>query len=574
MKKLFTFLLVLLFSTVSTFAQAPEKMSYQAVVRNSQGHLVSNQAVMVRISILRGSTSGSVVYTQDIPTTTNANGLISIVFGGMSGFDEIEWENYTFFIKTEIDPTSSTGINFSISGISQMLSVPYALQSQNLDGLSSEYGNFGIGIQEPQAMLDLYNDADKNAVKINFDNVVSDSSALIVKYNGKSSGVQIINNSTDSTTNALRITDNNSNSKNSTIYALSHSKGAALNGTNMNMGYAGVFQTMNASNDKATVLALNNGLSNAGYFENNNALNELASLASRSYSKGNALYCLSNGEGSVAGFEVVSTNNINAAVTINNNGKGSGLVIDQHNSNAASGIHVNYTNGTSPAVEIINNSNAAGNHVMRLFDHNSNNNWSSVHLESVARGSALYVKNTNSIGKAAHFIGNVQIVGNLSISGNISKGGGTFKIDHPLDPKNKFLVHSFVESPEMINIYSGNTITDDKGFSVVVMPDYFEAANKDFRYQLTVIGSFAQSIIYQEINDNSFIVRTSEPGIKVSWQVTAVRNDRYAQLNPIVAEQAKAEPEKGTYLHPEAYGEEMTENDQHKTSVRSVKAAK
>ncbi len=155
---------------------------------------------------------------------------------------------------------------------------------------------------------------------------------------------------------------------------------------------------------------------------------------------------------------------------------------------------------------------------------------------------------------AGFFEGDVTVTGNLNVTGNIAKGGGTFKIDHPLDPGNKYLVHSFVESPEMMNVYSGNITTDAHGFATVNLPAYFEAVNKDFRYQLTCIGTFAQAIIKEEISNNSFIVQTNEPHVKVSWQVTAVRNDNYAQQNRIEPEQMKPENERGRYLHPELYG--------------------
>ncbi|MGB0805914.1 MAG: beta strand repeat-containing protein [Salibacteraceae bacterium] len=153
---------------------------------------------------------------------------------------------------------------------------------------------------------------------------------------------------------------------------------------------------------------------------------------------------------------------------------------------------------------------------------------------------------------AGYFAGNVTITGNLNVTGSISKGSGTFKIDHPLDPENKYLVHSFVESPEMMNVYSGNINTDANGYATVNLPDYFEAANKDFRYQLTVIGSFAQAIIKEKISGNKFVVQTNNPNVEVSWQVTAVRADKYAEANRIQPEVEKTE--KGTYLHPEVYG--------------------
>jgi hypothetical protein len=90
--------------------------------------------------------------------------------------------------------------------------------------------------------------------------------------------------------------------------------------------------------------------------------------------------------------------------------------------------------------------------------------------------------------------GNANFNENVSIGGSLSKGSGSFRIDHPLDPANKYLYHSFVESPDMMNVYNGNVVTDKNGRATVALPDYFEALNRDFRYQLTVVGQFAQAI--------------------------------------------------------------------------------
>jgi hypothetical protein len=134
------------------------------------------------------------------------------------------------------------------------------------------------------------------------------------------------------------------------------------------------------------------------------------------------------------------------------------------------------------------------------------------------------------------------------------KPGGGFRIDHPLDPENKYLQHSFVESPDALNIYSGNATTDADGYATVVLPEYFEALNTDFRYQLTAIGEFAQAIVAEEIDGNRFVIRTERPNIRVSWQVTGVRKDPFARTHSIHVEEDKPEAERGTYLHPEAYG--------------------
>ena len=150
--------------------------------------------------------------------------------------------------------------------------------------------------------------------------------------------------------------------------------------------------------------------------------------------------------------------------------------------------------------------------------------------------------------------GNANFSGNVSIGGSLSKGSGSFKIDHPLDPANKYLYHSFVESPDMMNVYNGNVVTDKNGKATVVLPEYFEALNRDFRYQLTVVGQFAQAIVAKKVEQNRFVIRTSKPNVEVSWQVTGIRQDAYANAHRIEVEEDKPEQEQGHYLHPELFG--------------------
>jgi len=161
---------------------------------------------------------------------------------------------------------------------------------------------------------------------------------------------------------------------------------------------------------------------------------------------------------------------------------------------------------------------------------------------------AWAVYGTSTSGYAGRFVGNVAIFGTLT------KSGGSFKIDHPLDPENKYLSHSFVESPDMMNIYNGNVRTDADGYAVVQLPAWFEALNRDFRYQLTVIGQFAQAIVAEEIHDGRFVIRTNLGQVKVSWQVTGIRHDPWANAHRIPVEEDKPEAERGTYLVPEVYG--------------------
>jgi hypothetical protein len=152
-------------------------------------------------------------------------------------------------------------------------------------------------------------------------------------------------------------------------------------------------------------------------------------------------------------------------------------------------------------------------------------------------------------GFAGYFQGRVQITGTLT------KGGGGFKIDHPLDPDNQYLNHSFVESPDMLNVYNGNVVLDSRGEAWVTLPDWFQVLNRDFRYQLTCIGGFAPVYIAAEVEDNRFRIAGGEPGMTVSWQVTGVRQDPWAAANRIPVEEPKSAAEQDKYLHPTLYGQ-------------------
>jgi hypothetical protein len=156
----------------------------------------------------------------------------------------------------------------------------------------------------------------------------------------------------------------------------------------------------------------------------------------------------------------------------------------------------------------------------------------------------------NAPAQAGHFSGNVSVIGTLS------KGGGSFKIDHPLDPANKYLYHSFVESPDMKNIYDGVAVLDESGEAWVELPAWFDPLNRDFRYQLTPIGAPGRDLyIAQEIRDNRFKIAGGTPGLKVSWMVTGIREDPYANAHRIPVEEDKPANEKGKYLHPTEWGQ-------------------
>ena len=158
---------------------------------------------------------------------------------------------------------------------------------------------------------------------------------------------------------------------------------------------------------------------------------------------------------------------------------------------------------------------------------------------------------TTGDGLAGLFVGKVEITGDLNVMGTKN-----FKIDHPLDPENKYLVHAAIESAEVLNIYSGNARLDVNGEAVVQLPEWFQEINRDFRYSLTPIGAAGSGLyIAQEITNGRFQIAGGVAGVKVSWQVTGVRSDRALLIHPFRAEQDKPVRERGTYLNPEAWGQ-------------------
>ena len=161
------------------------------------------------------------------------------------------------------------------------------------------------------------------------------------------------------------------------------------------------------------------------------------------------------------------------------------------------------------------------------------------------------IRASSSTGRAGSFRGNVYVNGQLTVDGSsfvigdLNVGGvKLFRIDDPLDPKRKYLVHASVESNQVLNIYSGNITTDRHGTATVRLPAYFDRINTDLRYQLTVVGQFAQAIVAEKEAGNRFVIRTDKPRVEVSWEVTARRNDAYLRTHPFHEIQTKTKADK------------------------------
>jgi hypothetical protein len=222
-------------------------------------------------------------------------------------------------------------------------------------------------------------------------------------------------------------------------------------------------------------------------------------------------------------------------------------------------------NNASLAVRYVSAYNdQVGNAGYFSLDNASSSN-KALEVHSTAHGEALYVEahgdgdalkaKADGSGYAGYFQGNVHVTGNLSAAGT-----KPFRIDHPLDPANKYLCHFSMESPEVKNIYDGVINLAGNGEATVQLPNYFSALNTgDFRYQLTAIGAAMPNLhVAQEISTNIFRIAGGQPGGKVSWQITAFRNDPYIRDHQPQAEVEKTGDERGNYLYPQGYG--ITEN--------------
>ncbi len=162
---------------------------------------------------------------------------------------------------------------------------------------------------------------------------------------------------------------------------------------------------------------------------------------------------------------------------------------------------------------------------------------------------AFGVMGISSSGLAGDFSGNVDVTGTLSAASK------NFKIDDPLDPTNKFLYHASVESSQMMTIYEGAARLDSMGEAMVRLPDWFQALNGGFHYELTCVGGYAPVYIAQKIRNNQFKIAGGRSGLEVDWQVTGVRHDPYAEAHPLKIEVEKPVRERGYYLHPALYGQ-------------------
>jgi len=256
----------------------------------------------------------------------------------------------------------------------------------------------------------------------------------------------------------------------------------------------------------------------------------------------------STGWGDVAYFEINNPGTSGHALHLKSNGNQEVLNIENNGNSDALWIQHNGSSIYNYGIWLENNGVGGG----ILINNNSSSTTEAIRISNDNNDNALYVGNFGT-GYAGYFYGSG---GNVHVTGTLSKGAGSFKIDHPLDPENKYLYHSFVESPDMLNVYNGNIILDNNGEAIVELPEWFKALNKEFRYQLTPVGASMPNLyIKEEIFGNKFSIAGGKSNKKVSWQVTGIRQDPYANQHRIQVEVEKSAKEKGHYLHYKEYNQ-------------------
>ena len=503
---------------LNSFAQAPQKMTYQAVIRDVGNALIANTSVGVQISILTGSQTGTAVYIERHTITTNTNGLATLNVGEgtpVAGtFATIDWSTGSYFIKTETDPTGGT--TYSISGTSQLLSVPYALYAESAGGGSSVPTNVSAFTNDA-GYITSPNDADSNptneiqSLSLAGQTLsISGGNSVVLPAGG--SGVTLDGAYDQGGAGAGRI-------------ITADAGPVQINGSGTNTAALGVLFT---------------GTGNALNAVNNNAANQFAviqGVTNSTTQNNSAVFGQSSGAARAISGEATATSTADAAVRGNNLRTTGGIGVEGVGFNGVSG-QTNYRDGYGVFGQ--------------NFDLTGPLTSNSVGVGGVGYIGVLGQSSDNVNGAGVASLDNIIALGTLTVSGTKN-----FRIDHPQDPENKYLNHFSIESNEVLNIYRGTVAFDAVGNAVVQLPEWFNAVNKNASYQLTPIGGYAPIYIAEKIKDGRFVISGGMAGMEVSWAVYAERNDPYLVQHPEAreVEVQKSEREAGKYLRPDLYNQ-------------------
>jgi len=518
-------LAVIILSVLSVFAQMPQKFNYQAIIRGDAGRVIAGKPLGLRFSIRDGSATGAVQYSETQLTTSNTYGLVNVQVGAgtvVTGtFAAVTWSAGNKFLEVEVDTTGSASY-VELSTV-ELVGVPYALQSARAAVADS------AGAAGKAKLADSASAAGK--AKLADSAVKANNATTALGFSGSLAGdVAGTQNATVIQPGVVTAGKIATGQVVKGINGLSDNVVLAGGGGTA-LSITGNTITVNGASGTITGVTAGSGLTGGG--------TSGAVALGANYGGNGAATTLSRSDHTHAGqFWTTATGNTLTLQTSSADFNSSALELDVTNTSsqaAALFAQTLSTNASSAAVvgQASGNGGAAG-------------------LLGIGLGTGTYAVLASAQG-AGSYAG--VFSGNVIVTGTLSKGAGSFKIDHPLDPANKYLSHSFVESPDMMNLYDGNVILDGNGEAIVTMPDWFEALNMDFRYQLTAMGKPSPDLyIASEISGNQFKIAGGTPGSKVSWMVTGIRHDAYANAHRIKVEELKPASDKGKYLNPEEQG--------------------
>ncbi|MFT5779859.1 MAG: hypothetical protein ACI837_002818 [Crocinitomicaceae bacterium] len=516
--------LALIFSSIMTsWGQSPQKMTFQAVIRNASDQLIASSTVGMQISILQGSPTGIATYIETHGPTTNINGLATIEIGGgtvvAGSFATIDWSNGPYYIKSETDPTG--GAVYTISGTSQLLSVPYALYAENSgSAFSGDYNDLSNAPTNVSAFtndagyITSPNDADSdpsNEIQslqlVGQDLTISGSNTVTLPVGGGNTLDQAYDQGGAGAGRLVTV------DAGEVEFNTATASGIALRAQNTNTGVAIIANTTNASN----------------------TFSALQSSSNSSSSVASAIIGNSTGLAWGVSGQVASTATGEAGVYGSN--------LRTTGGHGVKGIGFNGLVGET--------NHSTGNAV-----------WGENYDALLPLGNAIGVAGKGYWGVVGEdrYLGGVAGAYGVFSNGDFGATGvKTFIIDHPMDPENKFLKHFSTESNEVLNIYRGNAVFAENGEAIIELPDYYDAINTNPSYNLTPVGGFAQLYIKEEISEGKFIIGGGTEGLKVSWTIYSERNDPYLRNYPEkkAVEVEKREGQKGKYVMPQLYNQPM-----------------
>jgi len=508
-KPLFILLALLLLAGSDILAQTPEALKYQAVVRDASYAPINGQEVSIRFSIVEGDILGPIVYQEFHKPTTSEIGLVSLNVGEgtvLNGvFADIDWGNGDHFLQVELDEAG--GSSYAILGISQLLSVPYALYAKEAETAKNVDDADADSTNELQNLI-----LNGNELWI----TQGDTVTLPTLVGGEGISIEngVVNNLqpslwqldsnvvfVDSNVVGIGIPDSFEFPTDASLFVNGNVRIAddsALTGLGQMVGTSGIDFSADADKN-AEMRLLSNG---RVIFDEEVGINQVFSFIDFNIRNqaGNSTVFQVEAESGSDLFEIGRTGNVGINQITNN------VTLQVQNRDTTGGVNNNI---------IANFERANGDNVLQIQDDRD-----------------------------------VVVTGDFSVN----SGNKNFILDHPLDPANKVLAHNAVESPDHVTYYHGTIELNADGEGVVTLPTYFEALNTDYHYQLTCIGGFAQVYIAKEITNNQFTIAGGHAGMKVSWMVSAKRDDPWAHDHPYEAEFDKEPWEQGLYYYPEGYG--------------------